>query len=97
MNNNTSNAEINRLIAEYFQLTNPQSLAVPPPCILKHPAVQAQMYTEMFDEDRLAPVIPPADYRLRVLKSIITRIESSEEWDPEEDVHANTFKALCKY
>ncbi|CRG91541.1 putative protein YJR129C [Talaromyces islandicus] len=74
-----------RLVAQYFQLIDPKSLAIPPPCILKRPSVQDRIYKEMFDEDSLSPIIPPANYRLRVLKSIITRIEASEEWDPEED------------
>lgn len=83
----TQNHGITRLVAQYFQLIDPKSLAIPPPCILKRSSVQAQIYNEMFDEDSLAPVIPPAGYRLRVLKSIVTRIEASEEWDPEEDVY----------
>ena len=91
---NMSEAEdhgIGRLIAQYFQLIDPKSLAIPPPCILKRPDVQNQIYNDMFDEDSLAPIIPPAGYRLRVLKSIVTIIEGSEEWDPEEDVYALSF------
>jgi hypothetical protein len=82
----TEDHSIVRLIAQYFQLIDPKSLAIPTPCILKRPSVQEQIYNEMFDEVSLSPIIPPASYRLRVLKSIVTRIEASEEWDPEEDV-----------
>lgn len=86
------NRATDRFIAQFFQLMDPRSLAIPPPDILKRPSVQNKIYNEMFDEDALSPIIPPASYRVRVLKSIVTKIEASEEWDPEEDV----FTSLCR-
>jgi hypothetical protein len=77
-------ASLRLLIAQYFQLVEPQNLQILPGPSLKKPAVQAAIYEHMFNEVVLWP-IPPATYRTRVLKMIISRIEESFS-DPEEDV-----------
>lgn len=71
------------LVAQYFQLVDPPHLALPSGNALIQPAVQEALYERMFDE-ALTP-LPPATYRLRVLKLILARIEESFT-DPEEDV-----------
>lgn len=71
------------LVAQYFQLVDPQNLSIPPGSILVQPQVQAALYERMFEET-LTP-LPPATYRTRVLKLILARIEESLT-DPEEDV-----------
>jgi hypothetical protein len=77
-------AVASRLVAQYFQLVEPWDLDIPPPAVLKDPQVQAAIYEQMFDESRIDP-IPPLNYRTRVLKTVIARIEESLT-DPEEDV-----------
>ncbi|OXV05938.1 hypothetical protein Egran_06295 [Elaphomyces granulatus] len=76
-------ASLGSLIAQYFQLVEPQNLQILPGPSLKKPVVQAAIYEHMFNEAVLWP-IPPATYRTRVLKMIISRIEESFS-DPEED------------
>lgn len=77
---------LDRLIAQYFELVDLKDCAIPPSHILKNPAVQKRIYDEMFNNDLLSPIIPPAAYRLKFLKEIISRIEHDQNWDPEEDV-----------
>jgi hypothetical protein len=76
--------EIRKLAAQYFQLVDLQHLALPPGDVLVRPDVQAAIYERMFNETRVFP-IPPANYRSRVLKLILSQIEESIT-DPEEDV-----------
>ncbi|OKL58579.1 hypothetical protein UA08_06206 [Talaromyces atroroseus] len=76
---------ISRLIAQYFELVDLKHLAIPSSSVLKTPITQQHIYDDMFNEDLLSPLIPPATYRLRVLKQIIARIENDQQWDPEED------------
>lgn len=64
---------IQLLAAQYFQLVDPPLLSIPPGNVLVRPHIQTALYERMFDE-ALTP-LPPATYRTRVLKLIITRIE----------------------
>ncbi|KAH8692401.1 putative methyltransferase-domain-containing protein [Talaromyces proteolyticus] len=73
------------LVAQCYQLVDLKDLDIPPSSILKSPSVQTYIYNELFNEGVLSPIIPPETYRLRVLKALISRIEASEDWDPEED------------
>lgn len=82
----TGNRQISRLIAQYFQLLDLRNLSIPLSTVLKPAEIQNRIFTELFDEAHLAPVIPPASYRLKVLKKLITTIENDPDWDPEEDV-----------
>lgn len=73
-----------KLVAQYFQLVEPRELCVPSAEAIVRPAVQAAIYEQMFNEATVWP-LPPAGYRTRVLKMIISRIEESIS-NPEEDV-----------
>lgn len=75
---------LRKLVAQYFQLVEPRDLCVPSADAIVNPAVQAAIYERMFNQDTLWP-IPPASYRTRVLKMILSRIEESIS-NPEEDV-----------
>uniref|UniRef100_A0A093VRV0 Protein-lysine N-methyltransferase EFM3 n=1 Tax=Talaromyces marneffei PM1 TaxID=1077442 RepID=A0A093VRV0_TALMA len=77
--------DVSRLIAQYFELVELRNLTIPSSTVLKNPITQIRIYNEMFNEDLLAPVIPPAAYRLRLLKKLIAVIENDQQWDPEED------------
>ncbi|KAL1878365.1 hypothetical protein Plec18167_004437 [Paecilomyces lecythidis] len=72
-----------KLVAQYFQLVEPRELCVPSAEAIVRPAVQAAIYEQMFNEATVWP-LPPAGYRTRVLKMIISRIEESIS-NPEED------------
>ncbi|KAJ5757096.1 uncharacterized protein N7511_007278 [Penicillium nucicola] len=74
---------IHKLAAQFFQLVDLQHLALPPGSVLVQPEVQAAIYEHMFNETTVFP-IPPANYRSRVLKLILSHIEESIT-DPEED------------
>lgn len=74
---------IHKLAAQYFQLVDPPNLDIPPGHVLVRPDVQTALYERMFDES-LTP-LPPTNYRARILKLLIARIEESIQ-DPEEDV-----------
>lgn len=77
-------AALRVLIAQYFQLIEPQNLQILPGPLLKKPVVQAAIYEHMFNDVVLWP-IPPVTYRTRVLKMIISQIEEAYS-DLEEDV-----------
>lgn len=81
-----STEDIPRLIAQFFELVELRNLTIPSSGILKNSVTQNRIYNEMFNEDLLAPVIPPPAYRLRLLKKLIAVIENDDQWDPEEDV-----------
>ncbi|KAJ5096304.1 hypothetical protein NUU61_005660 [Penicillium alfredii] len=76
-------SDIHKLVAQYFQLVDPQHLALPDGAVLVQPSVQTALYERMFNESTLSP-LPPANYRERVLKLILSRMENSLK-DPEED------------
>lgn len=78
--------DVTRLIAQYFELVDLRNMTIPSSSVLKNPVTQNRLYNEMFNEDLLTPVIPPATYRLRLLKKVIAVIETDQQWDPEEDV-----------
>lgn len=70
--------------AQYSQLVEPQLLSIPPGHVLIKPNAQQSLYQDMFNESTMWP-LPPARYRTRVLKILLSRIEESI-LDPEEDV-----------
>lgn len=77
---------------QYFQLFEPDFLAWPPKQLLRDPAVQAWLYTHLFDGEK-NPRMPPERYQLRVLKPLASKIEKAIE-DPEEDVGADISSSL---
>ncbi|KAJ5573134.1 hypothetical protein N7450_010118 [Penicillium hetheringtonii] len=74
--------EINILTNQYFQQVDLPNLAIPPNNVLIQPAVQEALYEDMF-KDSLTP-LPPASYRSRVLKLLISRMEEAIT-DPDQD------------
>lgn len=74
---------------QYFQLVEPPQLRWPVDSVLKVSSVQSWMYRHFFDAASV-PVLPPSRYRLRVLKSLISKLEGAIE-DPEEDVGLSFF------
>ncbi|EEH48232.1 protein-lysine N-methyltransferase [Paracoccidioides brasiliensis Pb18] len=76
-------ALVDLLVAQYLQLLEPQHLSFPPTNVLIKPAVQQLIYQTMFNETQIWP-IPPPNYRIRVLRILISRLEESIS-DPEED------------
>ncbi|GKZ39723.1 protein fam86a [Aspergillus brasiliensis] len=74
------------LTAQYFQQLDPHLLTFPPDSTLLHPTTQETIYNTLFSESHAAndhPLPPPA-YRTRVLKRLITKLESLLS-NPEED------------
>ncbi|KAK4983841.1 hypothetical protein LTR66_005205 [Elasticomyces elasticus] len=77
------NADLDVFRQQYFQLLDPETLQWPGAEMLRVPHVQQLIYDEMFNERNLQ-FPPPLRYRMRVLKRLIAKIESSVV-DPEED------------
>lgn len=82
------NADITRqlqvLRRQYFQLIEPHQLRWPNDHVLKESEVQSWLFTEIFDtKDLKSP--PPARYRLRTLKVLISKLERAID-NPDEDV-----------
>jgi protein-lysine N-methyltransferase EEF2KMT len=69
---------------QFLQLQKPEDLTLPPPAVLKKPAIQAQIFSYLFREE-LISFPPPDRYRFRVLKRIVYELEQAIT-DPEEDV-----------
>jgi hypothetical protein len=69
---------------QYFQLVEPHQLRWLEDATMKQPDVQAWMFHEMFDAEKLKSP-PPDRYQLRVLKMLISKLEKAID-DPEEDV-----------
>ena len=69
---------------QYFQLFEPDFLAWPPEQLLRDPSVQAWLYRNLFSSDK-SRYLPPERYQVRVLKSLVAKVEQAIE-DPEEDV-----------
>ncbi|KAI1925698.1 hypothetical protein LOZ65_002740 [Ophidiomyces ophidiicola] len=69
--------------AQYFQILEPQHLMLPPNGVLIQPKAQCWIYENMFNEVEIWP-IPPVRYRCRVLKMVLSLLESSI-MDSEED------------
>jgi hypothetical protein len=72
------------LAAQYFQVVDINALCIPKDTVLIAPEAQEWIWQNMFDEDSVWP-LPPVNYRTRVLKMLLSRIEQSVT-DPEEDV-----------
>ncbi|KAF2834377.1 hypothetical protein M501DRAFT_944258 [Patellaria atrata CBS 101060] len=68
---------------QFFQLVDLHALRWPESVTLKSPISQEWIFKNMFDLDNIQ-YPPPERYRLRVLKELIRKIESSID-DPEED------------
>ena len=66
---------------QYFQLVDPAQLRWPEGNILKTPEVQSWIFSHLFDAEKM----PPERYRLRVLKTMVSKLERAID-DPEEDV-----------
>lgn len=71
---------------QYLQLFEPDFLAWPPKQLLRDSDVQAWLYANLFNNEKNSR-LPPERYQLRVLKTLVKKIEQSIE-DPEEDVGA---------
>jgi len=80
---------------QYLQLVEPDFLAWPPKQLLRDAGVQAWLYKKLFDTDQNS-TLPPERYQLRVLKSLLAKIEQSIE-DPEEDVGVFQFFLQCQH
>ncbi|EME45797.1 hypothetical protein DOTSEDRAFT_128023 [Dothistroma septosporum NZE10] len=68
---------------QYLQLFEPDFLAWPPRQLLRDPAVQSWLHANLFNIDKNSK-LPPERYQLRVLKTLLAKIEQCIE-DPEED------------
>ncbi|KAF6827158.1 hypothetical protein CPLU01_09231 [Colletotrichum plurivorum] len=77
-----SDDAVNRFCNQYLQLE--PTLDYPPGHVIREAEAQGVIYKKLFsDEGPRYP--PPARYRLRVLKELVARIESSiEDWDQHE-------------
>ncbi|RAL04344.1 protein-lysine N-methyltransferase [Aspergillus ibericus CBS 121593] len=71
------------LTAQYYQQLEPPLLTLPDDRTLLDPTTQETIYRTLFAEPSSRPLPPPA-YRTRVLKRLITRLESLLS-NPEED------------
>lgn len=71
---------------QYFQLIDPDQLALPAQELLRLPDIQTQIFHDLFDESVNA-YTPPERYRFRVLKKLVSALEQAID-DPEEDVMA---------
>jgi hypothetical protein len=80
----TTTLQLQVLSRQYFQLVEPHQLRWLEDSVLKQPNVQAWMFHEMFDTEKLKSP-PPDRYQLRVLKMLISKLEGAIN-DPEEDV-----------
>ena len=69
---------------QFLQLLDPEQLRLPAPHLLRLADTQERVYSCMFDESKTL-YGPPERYRFRVLKRLVSAIESSIE-DPNEDV-----------
>ncbi|KAI0131483.1 putative methyltransferase-domain-containing protein [Daldinia grandis] len=61
---------------QYMQLFEPDFLAWPPAKFLKNEDVQKWLYKHLFDQSRNSR-LPPENYRMRVLKQLITTVEKA--------------------
>ncbi|KAF1997102.1 hypothetical protein P154DRAFT_441978 [Amniculicola lignicola CBS 123094] len=76
-------SRLNVLRRQFLQLVEPTQLRWPGPAVLKHSEVQKWLSSNLFDRSQGLP--PPERYQLRVLKTLISKIENAID-DPEEDV-----------
>nr|POF17124.1 protein-lysine n-methyltransferase efm3 [Quercus suber] len=68
---------------QYLQLFNTSFIAWPPRQLLKDIDVQTWIFAHCFDDSKMSR-LPPPRYQLRVLKSLVSKIEQSID-DPDED------------
>lgn len=69
---------------QYLQLFDPAFIAWPPKQLLRIGDVQTWIYSHFFDDSKNAR-LPSPRYQLRVLKTLVSKIEQSVE-NPEQDV-----------
>ena len=84
LNDDATTQQLELLRRQYFQLWEPDKLAIPSMGIMRLPEVQASIFESMFREDNLR-YTPPDRYKTRVLKKLVNLIERAVV-DPEEDV-----------
>ena len=70
---------------QYLQLLDAPNLTWPSPDTLRSSQAQEWIYENLFQTDDVDHFLPPERYRLRILKLLMSKIESSIV-DPEEDV-----------
>lgn len=70
---------------QYLQLLDTHNLTWPSPDTLRSSQAQEWIYENLFQADNVDRFLPPERYRLRILKLLMSKIESSIV-DPEEDV-----------
>ena len=70
---------------QYLQLLDAQNLTWPSSDTLRSSHAQEWIYENLFQTDHVAHFLPPERYRLRILKLLMSKIESSIV-DLEEDV-----------
>ncbi|KAF2875301.1 putative methyltransferase-domain-containing protein [Massariosphaeria phaeospora] len=76
-------SQLATLQRQYFQLVDPSKFKWPNDETIKIPTVQAWLFDNLFDLEKIQSP-PPERYQLRVLKVLIARLERSIN-DPEED------------
>lgn len=76
--------QLKTLRRQYLQLVEPAQLRWPDAQTLKAPQVQIWIFHNFFDLDHVSHP-PPDRYQLRVLKLLVSKLESAID-DPEEDV-----------
>ncbi|KAK4066818.1 hypothetical protein Trihar35433_7245 [Trichoderma harzianum] len=83
--------QVDRFCHQYLQLE--QHLDYPEPQNIRLPEVQDVIYQRLFADDSLPGGPPPLRYQVRVLKELVSRIESSiDDWD--EHVSCVTLAAV---
>ena len=80
---------------QYLQLFEPDFLAWPPRQLLRDPDVQVWLCQKLFNTEE-NPRLPPERYQVRVLKSLLAKIEQSIV-DPEEDVGILDMIKTCSH
>lgn len=70
---------------QYLQLLDAQHLTWPSPDTLRSSQAQEWIYENLFQTDDADRFLPPERYRLRILKLLMSKIETSIV-DPEQDV-----------
>jgi hypothetical protein len=70
---------------QYLQLLDAQSLTWPSSETLRSSQAQEWIYENLFQTEDVDHFLPPERYRLRILKLLMSKIETSIV-DPEEDV-----------
>jgi hypothetical protein len=73
---------------QYLQLIPASRLRYPPSGVLKRIQVQNWLFSNLFDDNAVQHVAPPA-YRLQVLKKLLGQIEAAFV-DADQDVRLDT-------